>query len=610
MENEINRLTPQKRERKGRAICNVVNQKNNKLEDDNTYRFVKKERKKFDINEINIGDVVLVAKQDERRVIDNSIQGEVIAKSEYHIDIKFLRVSNFIRKGFMMIHKYTNETTYKVQKKAISDFASEEFQNIALRKVLLQELKPRLDFKDNLKLYDNSLNDTQKLAVKNSNNEKDIFLIQGPPGTGKTKTAVEIIRQHLKHRKRILVCADSNIAVDNLLERCAPYADVLRMGHSAKMLESVEKHSISNVIKTHIKYPQYDRHIQNIRFWRQKQADFTHPSPKHRRGMSDFQIIKNAERGQSMFGVDKSTMHSMAEWIKLQQQIRQTMGKLDKLKQEIETGVISNADVIFATNTASNKLPNNFDVVIIDEAGQSTENSCLVPITKAKKVILIGDHKQLPPTILSKEAKDLEISLFERMIGKVRSVLLDTSYRMLPVLTDFSSQEFYNGELHSAVKNDSSYYEGFEHDKEIIFINVNSHEEKHGDQSSYFNSKEQDKIFDLVVSYPKTKIKGEDIGIISPYLEQVRQLSRKFMGFEIKTVDGFQGREKPIIIISLVRSNKKGNLGFLTDYRRLNVAITRAQKQLVILGNAKTLEKDPVYGRLLEYVKEKGKFLS
>lgn len=606
---EIKNNPASKRERRGRALTSMIRQESAKLERENIYRFVKKNKSKFEHTELSIGDCVILCRTDEKRVIDSGIIGEVVSKGEQFIDVKLNKLSNFIKREVIDIHKYTNETTYKIQKEVITKIKDWPDKKNKMRNILLGESKPRTIVENEPDYYFKDLNPSQKIAVKNSVFEQDMYLIQGPPGTGKTKTAVEIIRQHLKKKCKILVCADSNIAVDNIMEGCLDFCSVVRMGNSPKMLENIQKHSFMEVMKRYREYKDYELNLDNIKRFRMRQSEQTFPSKQLRKNMSDLQIVKNAERGQGMFGVDAKTMKSMAKWIESQMMIKRYMSEADKIKKKLEAKIIEDADVIFSTNTSAHHIDCKFDIAIIDEAGQSTEISCLIPISKSKKVILIGDHKQLPPTVMSKEAKELSISLFERMIGKVRSVLLDTSYRMVQQITEYPSNEFYNGQLCSAVKFDESYYNNFKYKSPIVFIDVDSKEEKYKDQVSLYNKKEQEVIFDLVLSYPKEKLRGESFGIISPYLEQVKQLRKQFVGFKINTVDGFQGREKEIIIISLVRANNKGEIGFLKDYRRLNVALTRAKKQVVIVGNSKTIKDEKLYKDLIEFVKEKGEYV-
>ncbi|MFA6089111.1 MAG: IGHMBP2 family helicase [Candidatus Woesearchaeota archaeon] len=601
---EILRLDKEKRERKGRAITKIVNQENTHLEKEGIFRFKKESQEKFPHLDIGVGDTVLVSEETSNNPIDSGVIGEIVSKSDYHIDICFQRISNFLKTKILIIHKYTNESTYKIQTEYLTKIKDWSEEKTRLKGILLEEKHSRIREIEPLRFFDETLNQSQKESVTNAIKEIDMFLIVGPPGCGKTKTATEIIRQLVKQNKKILVCADSNIAVDNILEYSNKYCNCVRLGNSPKTLESVEKCTLNYKIKHHPDYNEYERHLDNIKFNRSEQKRHIYPSKELRNNLNDIQILKNAEREISMFGISVEDTRSMSNWIKYQAKIKESMSKLEKIRNKIEEEIIEESEVVFATNTGSHKLKDEFDILIIDEAAQSTECSCIVPISKVKKVILIGDHNQLPPTVLSKDAKELQISLFERMLKISRSTLLDTSYRMTEKINKIASELFYEGKLKTEIKENDEYYTNFPYKSPIVFVNIDSKEQKYQDQSSYFNEKEIEKIFDIVTKYPKEKITGNDIGIISPYLEQVKKLNEKFIGFEIKTVDGFQGREKNIIILSLVRSNNNGELGFLKDYRRLNVAITRARKQLIIVGNKDTLIKDEKYKRLIEYIEQ------
>ena len=254
-----------------------------------------------------------------------------------------------------------------------------------------------------------------------------------------------------------------------------------------------------------------------------------------------------------------------------------------------------------------------FDVAIIDEASQATIPSILIPIAKAHRFILAGDHKQLPPTIISEKAQPLEKTLFEELIRRYpfKSQLLNVQYRMNKMLMEFPNREFYNNNL----KSDSSVDEitledllGIDYDEDpLLFIdtsNIDDYGESHlKDSKSIINKIEADIAVNLANDYLTAGVSEEDIGIISPYADQVKIIQDK-TPVEVKTVDGFQGREKEIIIISTVRSNDNENIGFLKDLRRLNVAITRAKRKLIIIGHKDTLIGNPTYARLIKFAED------
>ena len=237
----------------------------------------------------------------------------------------------------------------------------------------------------------------------------------------------------------------------------------------------------------------------------------------------------------------------------------------------------------------------------------------MIPIAKAHRFILAGDHKQLPPTIISERAGELEKTLFEELIKmySFKSQLLNVQYRMNRLLMEFPNKEFYNNSLKSDLSVDDitiSDLLGSEHDEEaLLFIDtsdIENNNEKHlKDSKSIVNILESEIAVSIANDYLNAGVDEEDIGIISPYADQVKIIQDK-TPVEVKTVDGFQGREKEIIIISTVRSNENGNIGFLKDLRRLNVAITRAKRKLIIIGNKNTLKNNPTYSRLIEFVED------
>jgi predicted DNA helicase len=273
--------------------------------------------------------------------------------------------------------------------------------------------------------------------------------------------------------------------------------------------------------------------------------------------------------------------------------------------------------VILATNSSSaleSIARVKFDVAIIDEASQATIPSVLIPIAKAHRFILAGDHKQLPPTIISERAGELSKTLFEELIRMYpfKSQLLNIQYRMNSLLMKFPNEEFYGNSLKSDSSVDditiNDILESSYREEALLFIDT-SDADREGethlkDSKSIINELEAKTSAGIVQDYLNAGVSEEDIGIISPYADQVK-IIQEMTPVEVKTVDGFQGREKEIIIISTVRSNENGNIGFLSDLRRLNVAITRAKRKLIIIGNKNTLKANPTYERLISFCEER-----
>ena len=608
---EIKSLKPEIREKKGRCLTRMIKQ-TTKSESESIFRFVKSNNTDLPHNEFSIGTNVLIS---IKNPLDHALSGVVISKSAKYIDIYVESQSNIINSDNLRIDVYVNDYTFNVQKDILDKIKDWSFEKGHLRDVLLNNDDPKQGERVNIELFDLSLNQSQKNAVNQSLIEQDLYLIQGPPGTGKTKTSIEIIRQHLKFGKSVLVSADSNMAVDNIMLGLIKNVDVIRVGESPKIMDEIQEHTLANVIKTNFQYRIVDQGLSKIRELRELQRKETFPSKSAAKGVSYFQIKKFAERRQSAFGISLEKIESMARWISSQERIKEIQARIDKMKEKIIKEAVKSASVICCTNTnaASRYLEDlEFDLVLIDEAGQSTEPSCLIPISKGKKLILVGDHKQLPPTILSQDAQELSISLFERMMDnpKCNHTLLDTQYRMHPEINQFPSDEFYGSELKSHFTTENKGLKDGFFGKNVVFIENTGLEHIHKGATSYSNESEADLVFELVLQYKKRGLSAEDIGIISPYINQVKMIKDRMPFVEVNTIDGFQGREKNVIVISLVRSNDKGNIGFLKDLRRLNVALTRAINELIVIGNPNTISSNDTYKRFLDYVKKHGIYLT
>ncbi|HIP92730.1 MAG TPA: IGHMBP2 family helicase, partial [Thermotoga sp.] len=351
----------------------------------------------------------------------------------------------------------------------------------------------------------------------------------------------------------------------------------------------------------------------------------------------DEEILKLSKKRKSVRGLSKNVIYSMAKWIEYNEKVQKFYEEAKKLENKIIKRILERSDVIVGTNSSIGidyMKDLNFDVVVIDEASQATEPSCLIPITHGKKIVMSGDHKQLPPTILNPQAEPiLSKTLFERLIKfyPSNSRLLRIQYRMNEKIMGFSNKFFYDGKLiaDKSVKNrtlrslgikdvpfDSPLKEIVSPDDPLVLVDTSKIPERFEKQRSGSTSREnalEANIASLITDcFLNMKIPSEEIGIITPYDDQVDLIKKMMHNKKIKvnTVDGFQGREKEIIILSLVRSNKKGEVGFLMDERRLNVSLTRAKSKLVIIGDFSTLSNNPLYKALLIYVKENGKYIS
>lgn len=432
------------------------------------------------------------------------------------------------------------------------------------------------------------LNRSQEKAVNEVLWAKDVAVVHGPPGTGKTTTLVEAIYETLRRENQVLVCAQSNMAVDWISEKLVDRGvNVLRIGNPTRVNDKMLSFTYERRFEAHPDYPQLWAIRKTIR-----------------------QLRANRKRGDHSF-------HQKMERLK-EREI--------ELELRIRNQLFGEARVIASTLVGSaNRLLDGmkFGTLFIDEAAQALEAACWIPIRRASRVILAGDHCQLPPTIKSVAAMKggLDKTLMQRIVERKPEAvtLLKMQYRMNEAIMRFSSDWFYHGEVEAApmVK-----YRGIlDLDKAIEWKDTSadtSHEQFVGDNFGRINKEEAQltllTLAEYFVRIGRQRIIDEriDVGIISPYRAQVQYLRhlikktdfykpfRKIIA--VNTVDGFQGQERDIIVISMVRSNEEGQIGFLRDLRRMNVAITRARMKLIILGDSATLTRHPFYRRLKEYI--------
>ena len=611
MVNEIQHMSGQKREELGRAINKVKGKYIGKELGMQIVQFGRFE--KID-TEISVGDMVLVSTDNPLR---SDLTGTVTEKGGRFIKVSFdKRVPKWALKKKVRIDLYANDVTFRRME--------DNLKNLSLKgKNALEYSLNKRDPQKNrnvpyIAYIDQHLNESQKSAIENALSCQNFFLIHGPFGTGKTRTLVELISQETRQNHKVLATAESNAAVDNILERLTANKKLTltRLGHPQR----VSKHNITQTlaykVENHDLNKKIKRIYKKIDKLIEKQSVFTKPTPQYRRGFGDYEILHNASKGKGGRGISADKMHSMAKWIEISQEIDEAHDEIRRIENKMIKDIIDKSDVILATNSSSALeaiSKTKFDVAIIDEASQATIPSVLIPISKAHRFILAGDHKQLPPTIISEQALELENTLFESLIEKYpfKSQLLNVQYRMNSLLMKFPNQEFYDNGL----KSDSSVDDitindilNNDYDEEaLLFIDtsrIDEYGENHlKDSKSIVNKLEAKIAADIAKDYIYAGVDESDIGIISPYADQVKIIQEK-TPVEVKTIDGFQGREKEIIIISTVRSNEWGNIGFLSDLRRLNVAITRAKRKLIIIGNKDTLRNNPTYSRLINFVED------
>lgn len=633
---EMKNLSGQQREDKGRAILHLSGADQGEGLGGHLVKFTRNhDGEEIPDNEISVGDLVMLSKQDPLR--DDNPTGTVAEMTNYSITVSFdQKPHDFVFSKDLRMDLYVNDITFQRMIDALGQLDESDGKLAKLKEVITGKTEPEKFSAGEPDYWHNrDLNESQKEAVKNSLGAKDFHLVHGPPGTGKTTTAIEIIKQHIDQGDQVLAVADSNTAVDNMLEFLLEEdVQAVRVGHPARITPKLREHTIDNIVEKNDNYQKSQELREQAFELKDKQDELTYPSGKYRRGMSDEQIKDLAGKGQGSRGVSSEKIQDMAEAIELEDKIDNLFDESRQLEDKAVKQVLSAMNVVCTTNSTAGSgimADHEFDVVVIDEATQATEPSCLIPITKAKKVIMAGDHKQLPPTIKNQEAakRGLEETLFERLAyeyGDVIKDMLTKQYRMHEDIMNFSSEHFYDGVLEAddsvidhtledldfdTSQVDESMQDVTDPVTPVSFINLtgsNVQEESKKDSNSKLNREEAKYIIQLSKNFLAGDINPENLAVISPYQDQVDLIQSKldYENLEVDTVDGFQGREKEVILISLVRSNRNNKIGFLRDVRRLNVALTRAKRKLVVVGDEVTVGSDETYQDFIEYVSKNG----
>ena len=494
-----------------------------------------------------------------------------------------------------------DERSYEEMEKVLQKVIKADKNRVAEMRSILHGLHPAL-FSDyripcNLK----QLNDSQNDAISSILSAKDVAIVHGPPGTGKTTTLVQAIRELNAREGTVLVCAPSNAAVDLLTERLAAEGlNVVRVGNISRVDEDLLRHTVDYIMAHH---PER-KNINKIR----AQAS---------------ECRRKAKRYRRSFGIRERENRE-----KLQQEAGDLSAWANQLENRLLDEILDGADVIASTlvGAAHPTIDKyKFRTVVVDEAAQALEPAIWIPLCKAEKIVLAGDPFQLPPTVKSLDARrmGLTVTTMERCLEHVPAALLDTQYRMNQVIMEFSNMHFYDGKLkaHETVRNHRLESDEGE---PVIFIDTvgcgfeEQVVEVQGRFPSRYNPDEfgviREHLLQLTALLPAESLPS--IALISPYREQVIYMQSminddaelKKMPITINTIDGFQGQERDVVYITLVRSNPKGEIGFLNDYRRMNVAMTRARKKLVVVGDSGTIGQDKFYDAFLNYCEKKAAY--
>ena len=506
-------------------------------------------------------------------------------------------VQQVLHAGRLGVQLYLDEYTYRLMFDALDRVTTAKTGRLAQLRDICHTQMPARKFTFNPVRFP-WLNPSQEAAVNEVLWAKDVAVVHGPPGTGKTTTLVEAIYETLRREVQVLVCAQSNMAVDWIAEKLTDRGvNVLRIGNPTRVTDKMLADTYERRFESHPHYTQLWSIRRNIR-----------------------ELYDNASG-------NRESRH---------QKIARLKEKAAELEYQINESLFSEARVIACTLTGSAShllMGKHFGTLFIDEAAQALEASCWIAAQKADRIILAGDHRQLPPTIKCPEALagGLDHTLMQQIVeNKPKCVnLLTVQYRMCEGIMQFPNEHFYDGRLTSdpsvryrSILDWDTPIEWIDADEEVMEAAEEETErfteELSADGLSRMNPAEARLTLQSLQNYfnkiGKDRILYEriDVGIISPYKGQVRLLRRLLRqdGYwkpfrhliTVNTVDGFQGQERDIIVISMVRNNKDGQVGFLRDLRRMNVAITRARMKLLLIGSRNTLCRHPFYRSLLEYV--------
>jgi len=550
-------------------------------------------------NRFRVGAPVVASNEENFHEVGN---GVVTARSGTSIDVVF---DQWPEAKFFRLELSSDEVTRRRLLAAMRQ-ASEGRGRLSLWRELLiadrePEFYPLRDVRQiESRLEQTRLNNSQKQAILHALSANDYAIIHGPPGTGKTTTVAELIRQACERGDKVLACAPSNTGVDNLLEKLiALGVDAVRIGHPARVLENLQQHTLDALVDN-------DPGMKVVREMQREAERLNERAGKWTRGRP----------------VPGAREDLRAEAKRLRADAR-------LFEQSIVDAKLDSASVICATTNYDPDVLGNrtFDVGVIDEACQSTEPGYWPVVLRCERLIFAGDHCQLPPTVLSSESirQGFSVSMMERLVDKWRNQTtrqLTVQYRMHKDIMKFPSDHFYENSLVA----DPSVAEHSLDDflwnppqnidaNPILFVDTAGAdwtEELDPEGESKFNPQEARWVLSQIRALLDSGIPQEDIAVIAPYSAQVRYMRDRCdaPAVEIDTVDGFQGREKEIIIISLVRSNSIGEIGFLADERRMNVAMTRAKRKLIAIGDSSTLARNTFFEQWIDHCQSLGFYKS
>lgn len=513
---------------------------------------------------------------------------------------------DWVDNGLLGIDVMFDEMTYREMELAMKKVMKAENSRLAdLRDILLGKIATSIQ-EHIVADHPKHLNESQQKALQHIISCNDVGIIHGPPGTGKTTTLVQAIAQTVKTQQQVLVCTPSNASIDLLVEKLSEFGlNVVRIGHPARVTEQTLSKTLDAKIAAHPNF-------KELRMMRKKMEQLRNQASKYKRNFG------YKEKEERRF---------------LRQEANALKADADVLEFHIINDILHKSDVITCTLVGASHPTlrgKKYKTVFVDEAAQALEPACWIPICRAERVIFAGDHFQLPPTIKSREAANngLAETLFEKCIKRhpEAASMLQVQYRMHEDIMGFPSKYFYDDQLIAdpTIKNHQ-----LPNQSPMRFIDTAGcgyNETLDPETLSKYNEDEARLLIHSLeqlvdqIGQQEWIHAGYSIGIITPYSAQVAillglaeetpQLNEIASLISINTVDAFQGQERDVIAISLVRSNDSGEIGFLNDIRRTNVAITRARKKVIIIGDSSTLYANPFYNELVEYVQNKNYYQS
>lgn len=528
------------------------------------------------------------------------ISGVLLKTSEDSYLVMLEEIPEWVEEGKLALEILPDETSYKEWDRGLEKILTAPKGSRAkfFADLFSGEIKispPHFKMEEGIS---SEFNESQRKAISGILETEDFILVHGPPGTGKTKTIVEAVRLLVERGKSVLATAPTNAASDLLTEAFdAIKIPVLRIGHPARIHPDVIRNSLETKLSSHPEAKLLERDRKEVQ-----------------------ELLKKARKFKRNFGREEAE-----ERRRLYKEADQLRKGIKERQRSLIGYLFDSHPVVVCTHTgASSHLMENkrFDYAVLDEGSQAVEPASWLPILKAERVVIAGDPFQLPPTVLSEDPL-LKISLMERLLSdfsdQERVFLLDTQYRMTDPIQAFPNLKFYSGRLQSGLplEERNSVIVGSEglFSSSLVFLDTSGTDTaEENSEGSLGNPWEAGFVRDMVVKLSESGISSEEIAILTPYRYQ-RYLIRKCLEesglkdwdrIEVETVDSFQGREKKVVVFSLVRSNPEGQVGFLSEYRRWNVGMTRAKRLLLMIGDGSTVGQNDFFEELLQVVEEVG----